>query len=472
MTPHIRTHQTQQFQLALTPALQLSLKVLQLPLMQLDAFLHEELENNPVLELAGSLEEADGRASESQSSPAPRELDDGVQDPWSSSGTFAGQDEDEETYRPEPASQPSSLYEHLAFQIHCMGIDALQAALAERVIGWLDPDGYLRTPLEEIAAAEGVELGALTAVLDLIHRMDPAGVGARNLRECLLIQLDHHHQRDNLAWRILQEQFELFTKRHPAQLAARLKVPLAEIEEACRQITYLDPKPARGFSTTPIAFQTPDLIIQKSDGSYQVDLNDAELPHLRISRQYRQLLRQRDTAEDAKQFIRERVRQGMWVIKAIRQRRDTLLSIGRCLVEVQRDYLDYGISYLNPLTQHEVAQRIGCHASTISRAIAGKTVQTPYGSLPMEAFFGGGIVDPEHAERRMSPKSIHAELQDLITREDPCRPLSDQALLSALKTRGYPIARRTVAKYRTELRILPAHLRRRAVSASPAPSAT
>ena len=296
--------------------------------------------------------------------------------------------------------------------------------------------------------------------LRLIHRLDPPGVGARSLPECLLIQFDDRNLAESLAARIVRDHFVLLAKRNLRQLAARLHVSLTEVQKAVELITHLDPKPGRNFNTEVAFPLIPDLIVHELAGEYHVELNDDDLPRLGLNDQYWGLLRDPAASPDARQFIREKIREARWLLRALHQRKTTLLTIARCLVKLEQEYFLHGVRSLRPLTQDEVARHVGCHPSTVSRAIAEKTIQTPHGIVPLERFFGGGLTNSQHPSNRISAHTVHAELQQMIASEDPTHPLSDEVLGETLRGRGYPVARRTVTKYREQLQILSAHLRR------------
>jgi RNA polymerase sigma-54 factor len=440
-----------------------------MPLTQLEAYLREQMEENPVLELhQDPPERAPMPDAEALQDRLTRRLEDRLKDLWhqaegTRNGNHSQRDEEDGPIRETPAPPPS-LYEHLVLQLRCLRAEEARTRLAETLLAWLDPDGYLRTPIEEIAAAERVPTPELEAALPLIHLLDPAGVGARSLQECLLIQLQQRGQADSLAARILRDGFALFAHRKIRELASKLGAGFAEIQQACRSIAQLEPKPARNFLGTddPTAYAVPDVIVREVQGDFVVELNDERMPRVALSARYRSLLRDPTAAPEARVFVRQKLRQAVWVMKAVQQRRDTLLSLCRALVELERGYFLHGVGHLQALTQETLAKRIGCHASTVSRAIAGKRMQTPHGVLPLDAFFGGGIVHPRDAGVTVSARTIQAEIQHLVDGEDGAKPLSDQAIEAALRAKGYPIARRTVAKYRTALKILPAHLRRQA----------
>ncbi len=459
----ITPSQKQQQQLTLTPSLRLALKVLHMPLTELQAYLYQQLEENPLLEKVE--EPHDSSDTPVETKPTEDEspdLDSVFSDLWRETDTYRTPHQDEEEFYPDVAARSNSLHEHLLHQLYSLQDTEPLRKTAETLLGWLDPDGYLRSSLEEISEAEGLPVSELEQGLTLIHRFDPPGVGARNLQECLLIQLSLRNESDSLAAEIIRRHFDLFIKRKLSQLASKLKTGAEQVQEAALLIGQLDPKPARNFSPDLSLAITPDLTVrQLKNNTYEVELNDEDLPALSLNTSYRGLLRTKTVDSEAKNFIREKMQQGTWLLKAIRQRKTTLLSIAKCLVELEKDYFTHGIQHLRSVTQEEVAHMIGCHPSTVSRAIAGKTIQTPYGILSLETFFGGGVEDPSNSGKHLSAQTIQAEIENLISHEKPSDPLSDQEITKALIERGYPVARRTVAKYRNQLNILPVHYRQR-----------
>ena len=458
----ILTTQRQQQHLTLTPSLRLALEVLRMPLMELRAYLHQQLEENPLLEETSEPSESSEPGAES---PQTEESTNGCEEEfvelWRQSEGILSQDKDEE----EPpwhgaGGRIGSLYDHLIHQLRSVKSETPIQQAAEALLDWLESDGYLKTPLEEIARALGLEPAQMEQALALIQQCDPPGIGARSLPECLLLQLAHRKKTETLAFQIVRDHFPLLLKRRFNELASSTHVSLSEVEEAARAIAQLDPRPARNFSAGVAPPLVPDFIIRYSkNGSSEVELNDDDLPQLGLSSFYLGLLRNPSTDPEGKAFIREKMRQGIWLRKAIDQRNTTLLAIARCLVQLEKEYFSNGVHHLKPLTQEQVAHMIGCHPSTVSRAVSGKSIQTPYGVLPLEAFFGGGIAHPTEEGKRLSSQTIQAEIQTLISSEDPAQPLSDHALTQHLVTRGLPVARRTVAKYRTQLNILPARFR-------------
>jgi RNA polymerase sigma-54 factor len=296
--------------------------------------------------------------------------------------------------------------------------------------------------------------------LRLLQSCDPPGVGARDVRECLQLQLAQQPNPDPLAARILRDHFELLTQQRFTAIARAVAASLPEVERACAALKRLTPRPGMAFTGDLPPSVVPDLIIVQRDNHYDIELNDTGLPHIGINRAYHRMLKDARTPEEAREFLRKKFRQASWVIKAIDERNATVLAIGRCLLSLQREFIEHGPKALKPLTQAQVAQSIGRHPSTVSRAIAGKTMDTPYGVFRLEEMFASGV--PQTAQTdEVSDAAIKSEIARLVTEEDKSRPLSDEVLVQRLRQRNITVARRTIAKYRTTLKVLPGHLRRR-----------
>ena len=461
MEQRVEQTQRQEQRLALTPQVRLSLHILQLPLLELKAFVEHQLEENPVLQEAPALssepslpsvgpDEAFGRAGVA----AIEQLEQNEEPK-----TFEDREEAQEqrSLLERLPLQPLTLREHLLRQLHCLALSPAEAALGEQIIDNLDEHGYLDVPLEELAQAAGAPLADAERVLRLIQELDPPGVGARDLRECLLIQLQVRGK-NGLALRIVQDHFELVKKRKLQAIARRCLTAVEDIREAFREIQTLDPKPGRGFGTTSVSVLVPDAMIERVDGTYEVSLRREEMPRLRISRYYRNLLKDPTAPDEVRHYLTEKINGALWLMKAIGQRNLTLKEIVRCIVCLEEEFLDKGPACLKPLTLEQVAQLVGRHKSTVCRAVANKYLQTPWGIVPLECFFGVGL--RQDSGTPVAEQHIKAEIRALIEAEEPHKPLTDQELVDELKTRGVTVARRTVAKYREELKILPSHLRK------------
>lgn len=440
MKPHITQTTQQEQRLVLTPSMKTALQVLQMPRQELAVFLEHQLEENPLLEF---------NEESSEESQEERYLDD-------------AEDEASPPIESRPANPPT-LQESLRLQLGCLSLPEADYRLGELLIEHLDEHGYLATPIEELAQAAQVPPREVERILYVIHTFDPPGVGARDLQECLLIQLHHRGLDDTLAAVIVRDHFAHLCERNLTRLAAQCRRPLAEVEAAYRAIQQLEPKPCRAFATDLAAPLIPDLVVRTIDDSYEVELHDEDVPRLRLSTTYLRMLKDPNAPAEVTCFLHDHLRQAVWLMRAIEQRHATLLAIGRCLLSVQRGFFEHGPGALKPLTQAQVAQLIGRHPSTVGRAIAGKSIETPFGLIPLSRFFASRI--PQGSEHEsLSDATIKAEIEALIGQEDSAAPFSDEAIAKALRDRGVSVARRTVAKYRSGLKVLPAHFRRRATT--------
>jgi len=296
-------------------------------------------------------------------------------------------------------------------------------------------------------------------ILTVVQDFDPPGVGSRDLRECLLFQLERLGKHDSLAARIVMTHLERLAARKLQDIARILKAPVEEVESAANFIATLNPKPGRAYSAESSPYVTPEVVVKKVDGQYLILMNDDDLPRLRISKYYRSLMNETDTGKEVRDYIQERVRSSAFLIRSIHQRQNTIYRIASEIVRVQTDFLENGVSHLKPLTMAEVAGVVGLHETTVSRAVAGKHMQTPQGVFEMKYFFTPGLRTDDGSV--VSNKTVKDAIDTLVRDEDPANPLSDQEILEILTKRGIQIARRTVAKYRIALKIAPSHMRRR-----------
>jgi RNA polymerase sigma-54 factor len=469
--PQLGLWQQQRLQLVLAPQLRQSLELLQAPLFELRALVRQEMEQNP------TLEEQPEDVEQIEIEPTTTEIAEeaGVQDEFEKlarldeewreyfnqnqiTPRYSSEEAARRQYFLDSLSQPISLQQHLLNQLAFADLSESDAQLCELLIGSIGEDGYLSTSIEDLAATTGHDAGDLKRMLDVVQEFDPIGVGARDLRECLLIQLRRLGKGDSLAAAIVSDHLADLGARRYADIARALKCEVDAVQEAARLIATLEPKPGRVFSADATSYVTPEVIVQKVDGEYVVILNNDQIPRLHISEHYRQLMNDDNTTDDVKNYIREKIRAGLFLIKSINQRQQTIYNIAKEIVAVQRDFLDHGVTHLRPLTMAQVAQIVGIHETTVSRAIANKYMQTPRGTFEMKYFFTPGYVTADgHA---VSNKAVKDAIARLVEEEDPDNPLSDQDIVRRLAEQGYNVARRTVAKYREELKILPSHLRR------------
>ena len=322
----------------------------------------------------------------------------------------------------------------------------------------MNEDGYLTSTLEHIAASASFEVEQVETVLHVVQDFHPTGIGAKDLRECLLLQLARADKTDTIVADIVRGYLtKLGSKKYP-DIARALKITVEEVQAAAKEISRLDPKPGRIYSSDVATYIMAEVVVEKVDGVYQIILNDDQLPHLRINNYYRGLMSSASTKNEVKSYIRERIKSGAFLIKSIHQRQKTIHKIASEIVDSQMEFLEHGVSHLKPLTMAEVADKVGVHETTVSRAVNGKYMKTPLGLFELKYFFTPGIRMADGSQ--VSNMTVKDILAALVAAEDDSKPLSDQELVEQLKGKGINIARRTVAKYRLVLRIPPSHMRK------------
>jgi RNA polymerase sigma-54 factor len=468
-------HLQQKQSLIMTPRLQQALKLLQVPTLELQQILKQEVLQNPLLEEVDEVTEqedierensADEKNNEESEEPGEEDAID-----WSEymqdglDRTYVPQSETSIEFLEKVPVTRVTLAESLLEQIHFLSLPPEQVTIAEFLVGSLDERGWVVTPMAEIVDALGRPQEEIERVLALLQALEPAGVGARDLRECLLIQLDARGDRDTMPWRLIHDHFDHLVNRRFPEIARLLKATVEEVQAAADEIATLNPRPGTAVSTDDPKYVTPDLLVERIDEEYLVMLNDRNVPRLRISAAYETVMREKKRADataeqkQTRDYIQGKLASAKWLIQTIEQRRRTMIKVMNCIVREQREFFDKGIAFLRPLTLAQVARQIDMHESTVSRVCSAKYVQTPRGVFELKFFFSSGLETDDGED--VSARTAKDIIKTLIDEEDKKDPLSDQRIAELLHERGLHIARRTVAKYREQLTILPARFRRR-----------
>jgi RNA polymerase sigma-54 factor len=474
-------------ELKINPRLYQAMDLLYMPLLDLQQHLKQELLNNPFLDLVEVDEDEEEEQTEAEAAPeTPEEKERGEEIDWEeilldgfdTAGGRREEHEEREYYEPVTVAT-RDLSDHLRDQVNLLELSPREALLADEFLGNINDDGYLATPLPEIvesvnemitqaAEAEDRDFGDLPLytleegeeMLKKVQDLDPPGVGARDLRECLLLQLEEAGLSQSVPFRLVRDCFEELIAHRWSEISKRFGISAGDVQKAADEIAKLDPKPGLRFRSGDENYIIPDLIVDKIDGQYHVFLNDANLPRLRLSKAYQEIARDKKKFEgENKEFISNKLNSANWMIQAIEQRRQTMLKVMNYIVDRQREFFEKGVQFLKPLTLREVAEVINMHESTVSRVTNEKFVQTPRGVLPLKFFFSSGLATAEGDD--VSARGIKAQLQKLVQEEDPRHPLTDQAIVNILRESGVQIARRTVAKYRDQLGVLSARMRKR-----------
>lgn len=349
-------------------------------------------------------------------------------------------------------STTTSLSDHLNWQVLSSTEDDTVRSIALAIIGNLDSDGYLGASVEELASMGDWSTVAVEEALRIVQDFDPAGVGARDLQECMLLQLRQLRLQDPLTERIVAEHLDLLERHKEQELSKKLGLSVVDVKHHIHVIQQLDPKPGSRYNPRESQYVVPDIYVVKVDDGYQAVLNEDGVPQLRISAEYRHLLERKDeNNQETRTYVKERFRSALWLIKSVEQRRKTIQKVANSIIQFQRDFLDYGISGLRPLVLREVANDISMHESTVSRVVNNKYMHTPQGVFEMKFLFQGGF--NSSFGNSVSSAVIKQRIQQIIKQEDDRKPLSDSKLLTILQEEGLVLARRTIAKYREELRI-------------------
>jgi RNA polymerase sigma-54 factor len=477
MAMETRLSLRQSQRVVMTPLLQQAIQLLQLSTLELQEVVQKELLENPLLEeMPETPETPDGQpAGEASVTPTvepvavegpPRENERGTDDlpfditavmfdDYEERSLVAQEDRDDLPFE-NLVRSVSSLTDHLEEQLRFATEDPVVRRIGSEIIGNLDEDGYLRAELPGIATRYGVTVEAVEPVLKMVQGFDPPGVAARGIQECLLIQLTRDPDPDPVSVEIIEQYFDDLTRRRYPDIARALRLPLDRVMESVEEIMGLEPKPGRRFGSNDSRYIAPDVVVHKMGSEYVVVLNEDGIPRLRVNALYRSLLR--NSGDEARHYVEQKLRSAVWLIKSVDQRQRTLRKVTQSIVKFQRGFLDQGLAHLRPLSLRDVGEDIGMHESTISRVTTNKYVETPQGLFELKFFFHSGIASG--GGEMVSSVAVRKMIRDLLANEDPAKPLSDQEVAQVLKGRGLVIARRTVAKYREELGILPSHHRR------------
>ena len=486
----------------MTPQLQQAIKLLQLNRLELQQVLSQHLDENVLLEdLANDVqdeetiqeeENPERKELESEEAVIPDERENKEDPPDFEPYSPEEWENFENDWRPGPLNQvsafdddlpsyeqtltkPTSLEDHVEWQMRLSSLEGSDRVIGRSIVGNLDEDGYLRVPLQEIAEDAQAPLEAVEKVLGHIQTFDPPGVGARDLRECLLIQLNHldrdpigmgnaHHGLTNgsLAKAIVSDHLLDLQKKRYANIAKSFNVSVDEVYDAVRVIEGLEPKPGRPYFSDSNTIIIPDVYVMKHEGEWVILLNEDGLPRLRISPYYRRLMtNQTEDPDSTKAYLQEKLRGAQWIIRSIDQRNKTIVKVVTSLVKFQEEFLEKGIQHLRPLVLKQVAEDVEMHESTISRVTTNKYMHCPQGIFELKYFFNAGIPRADNRDEDISSVTVMEMIREMVAQEDASHPLKDQEIVARLRGKGILIARRTVAKYRAELHISSASQRKR-----------
>ena len=497
MSQGLQLSQRMQLSQVLAPQLQQSLALLQAPTLELKALVEQELQQNPMLEEVPVNEmemiEKESRGEEAEPAPAdPAEpppeltfdpatekpapepvddfqaefekltqLDQEWRDHFSQSNSPMRHTQDAEEKRQfmfDSLVAGVSLQETLLEQVRLSDMPEEQRSIADMIIGNIWDTGYIKSSIDELAFSTNIPAGKVEEVLKVVQGFHPPGVAARDLRECLLLQLERAGEQKSVEYTIVRDYMEALGKRRIPEISRGLDLTVEEVQAAAARIANLEPRPGRAFMPDDERYILPEVFVQKIGEEYFVTTNNEQIPHLRISNTYKDIMAQADSSPEVREYIRDKIRAGKFLIKSLHQRQQTILNIGREIVKRQTEFLEKGVAHLKPLTMVQVALEVGVHETTVSRAVSNKYIDTPQGIFEMKYFFTAGIKTANGSG--MSNTSVKDMIAEMFRGEDPAKPLSDQEIVKMLTDKGIEIARRTVAKYRSELNILPSNLRK------------
>lgn len=465
-----RLVQKQTQRLMITQKMQQAIHILQLNGLELETYVQQELETNPVLEMTQKEPPVEPSALEK---PASNEASEQFEESFDLDDYASQWDkryrEGRDLSRNPEADERRQYYENsitkeesfssrLLTQLRLTAPNESVYRIGERIIGDIDGRGYFTGSLEEIARELGVSIEEAVGALSLIQRFEPTGVGARDVVECLLLQIVVEYPDEPQLKVLVENHLEELERRQIPKIAKAMGVEPERVEELKDMLAKLNPWPGFEYSSEPAQYVTPDVIVEKIDDQYVTYLSDERVPELRVNTEYEIMARKKEIGREDKQYLREKVESARWLIRNIEQRQQTILRIARTIVDVQEEFLDKGVDFIKPLTLQEIAEKVGVHEATVSRATRGKYIQTPQGLFELKYFFSTGL--RRDSGEAQSSKSVQSLIKKLIDEEEKADPLSDQKIADLLKKQGLNIARRTVTKYREAMGILTSSLRK------------
>lgn len=436
--------------LTMTPELIQAIRILQFNTQELDSFVQEEILENPVLEFDKRREDSLAALQE--------KLEEDYSDPGFKQWQYS---KDKEEYSFEQfTSKEETLEDYLLLQLTFSSLKDIDMKIGRFLVEAIDDNGYLTVSTDKVAKAFDVDVDRVDRVLDVIQTFEPSGVGARNLKECLLIQLAAKGLLEEAVEYIIMNHLEDLGDNKLNKVSKETGLSLGDVQMVCDLIRSLEPKPGRSFSSgESIKYIIPDVIVERSNDSFVVASNESSIPHVKVSPYYQTLIRQHKEDEELSKYLNDRLNSAFWLIKSIEQRKRTIYNVASAVVEHQKDFFEKGPKHLKTLTLKQVAESIGMHESTVSRSVNGKYMQTPMGVFEIKYFFSSGITGQDG--EGVSSNSIKTMIKEIISGEDPKKPYSDQDIVGMLSEKGIEISRRTVAKYREGMNILSSSKRRR-----------
>lgn len=461
--------------LRMTPQLQQAIKMLQLSRMELEAEIRKEINENPLLEefvdtieddpsaeLSSAVQEKDKESDDQD----PRSKEDADWEDYSElqyKGLSATSSVPDDINYDNFISKAQTLKDHLHWQASLSGFNEEEMEHISLLITYIDDNGYIKVPLQQIAEEEGIELKDLEEILPFLQEFDPPGVGSRDLKECLLIQAEHFEEATKDVVYVIENHLKDLEKKNYEEIARGMNLDISEVIEICKIILSFDPKPGRAFQSEDTQYVTPDVYIYKVGDEYVVALNEDGIPKLKISNLYKDIVKSEIPeagSKETKDYLQDKLRSAVWLIKSIQQRQKTIYKVTESIIKHQTEFFEKGSAYIRPMILKDIANDIEMHESTVSRVTTNKYVHTPLGVFELKYFFNSGIARSDGGDS-LASESVKLKIKGLVSKENPKKPLSDQKIVELLKKEGLQIARRTVAKYRDVLGILPSSQRKK-----------